>query len=114
MAIGEAPVAPTGGKFDTAATRMPSLANATNRKAGESSSFCWLLSTNTITSTTAKLSFILANTLGYGSVFLDSGPFMTSAHKAYEACGFLDSEPYEETEVTPPYRAKWRFMTRKL
>jgi len=55
-----------------------------------------------------------AHAFGYASVFLDSGPFMTSAHKAYEACGFADCEPYEGTEVPPPFRAQWRFMSLSL
>ena len=51
---------------------------------------------------------------GYTSVFLDSGPFMTSAHKLYARCGFVDCLPYPETEVAAEFQTGWRFMCRSL
>jgi len=55
-----------------------------------------------------------ARAFGYAHLLLDSAPFMTSAHRAYEACGFVDCAAYEETEVPPQFRARWRFMERSL
>ena len=51
-----------------------------------------------------------AHAFGYERVLLDSAPFMTSAHRAYEACGFVDCAAYEETEVPLQFRGRWRFM----
>ena len=55
-----------------------------------------------------------AATFGYGSMRLDSGPFMTSAHRLYEAEGFRDCPPYEGAEVPGELRDNWRFMERTL
>ena len=55
-----------------------------------------------------------ARAFGYREVWLDSAPFMTSAHRLYEAAGFTDGPPYPETEVPPQLRDRWRFMARTL
>lgn len=47
---------------------------------------------------------------GYPTVLLDSGQFMTAAHRIYEAQGFIDCPAYEETEVPQAFRSRWRFM----
>ena len=55
-----------------------------------------------------------ARAFGYREVWLDSAPFMASAHRLYEAAGFTDCSPYPETEVPPQLRDRWRFMARVL
>ena len=55
-----------------------------------------------------------ARAFGYVEVWLDSAPFMTAAHRLYEAAGFADRAPYPETEVPPALRDRWRFMARTL
>jgi len=55
-----------------------------------------------------------ARAFGYRQVWLDSAPFMASAHRLYEAAGFADCAPYPETEVPPALRDRWRFMARAL
>lgn len=55
-----------------------------------------------------------ATRFGYKAALLDSGPFMKSAHKVYERCGFLDCASYEEAEVPPEFHSGWRFMRRDL
>ena len=51
---------------------------------------------------------------GYEDALLDSGPFMTSAQKVYESCGFVDCAPYEEAEVPKEFHSGWRFMQRQI
>ncbi|MFO0583859.1 MAG: GNAT family N-acetyltransferase [Anaeromyxobacter sp.] len=53
-----------------------------------------------------------ARGMGLRHLVLDTGPFMTSAHRLYERLGFVDRGPYPETEVPPHLRARWRFMER--
>lgn len=55
-----------------------------------------------------------ARAFGYAEVWLDSAPFMAAAHRLYQAAGFTDREPYDETEVPPELRKRWRFMARAL
>lgn len=52
--------------------------------------------------------------VGYREVILDTGPFMTSAHRLYEAAGFLDIPAYAEAEVPQALHHDWRFMSCKL
>lgn len=47
---------------------------------------------------------------GYPNVLLDTGEFMTAAHRIYEAQGFVDCPAYDETEVPEAFRSRWRFM----
>lgn len=58
------------------------------------------------------LARLLADAVGFGypNVLLDTGRFMTAAHRIYEAQGFVDCPAYEETEVPEPFRGRWRFM----
>ena len=51
---------------------------------------------------------------GYRRVCLDTGPFMTSAHRLYEANGFSDCPAYEGVEVPLEFHSRWRFMERTL
>jgi hypothetical protein len=51
---------------------------------------------------------------GYDRVLLDSGPFMTAAHRVYERKGFVDCEAYTGVEVPEAFHARWRFMRRGL
>jgi hypothetical protein len=54
---------------------------------------------------------ITSNPLTHATIMrLDSGPFMTSAHRLYEAEGFRDRPIYEGVEVTSELHHNWRFM----
>ena len=55
-----------------------------------------------------------AQSFGYEELVLDTGPFMTSAHRIYEAAGFADIPPYEEAEVPKALQHDWRFMRFRL
>ncbi len=55
-----------------------------------------------------------ARSFGYQELLLETGPFMTSAHRIYEAAGFEDTAPYSEAEVPEELRHDWRFMRRRL
>lgn len=55
-----------------------------------------------------------ASRFGYQSVCLDTGPFMKSAHRLYEAHGFVDCTAYEGVEVPAEFHARWRFMQRSV
>lgn len=55
-----------------------------------------------------------AQTFGYRTMRLDSGPFMTSAHRLYEAEGFRDRPVYAGAEVPSEVHHNWRFMERRL
>ncbi|HUV19220.1 MAG TPA: GNAT family N-acetyltransferase [Ilumatobacteraceae bacterium] len=55
-----------------------------------------------------------ATSFGYSSMRLDSGPFMTSAHRVYEADGFRDRPIYDGSEVPTELHHNWRFMERSL
>ena len=49
---------------------------------------------------------------GYATMRLESGPFMTSAHRLYEAEGFRDRNAYDGAEVPMELQHNWRFMER--
>lgn len=51
---------------------------------------------------------------GYERVRLETAPFMETAHRIYEAAGFVDREPYPEAEVPEVFHKDWRFMERPL
>lgn len=51
-----------------------------------------------------------AQSFGYKELVFDTGPFMNSAHRLYEAAGFADIPPYAEAEVPEALRHDWRFM----
>ena len=55
-----------------------------------------------------------ARAFGYKGVCLDTGIFMTSAHRLYEANGFSDCAAYEGVEVPTEFHSRWRFMERTL
>ncbi|MEL7198456.1 MAG: GNAT family N-acetyltransferase [Pseudomonadota bacterium] len=55
-----------------------------------------------------------ARVFGYQELLLETGPFMTSAHRIYEAAGFEDTQPFAEAEVPEELRHDWRFMSCKL
>lgn len=55
-----------------------------------------------------------ATSFGYASMRLDSGPFMTSAHRLYEAEAFRDRPIYDGAEVPSELHHDWRFMERSL
>ena len=51
---------------------------------------------------------------GYGSLRLDSPRFMTAAHALYRSRGFVDIDPYAESEIPDRYKPHWVFMERLL
>lgn len=51
-----------------------------------------------------------AREFGFKELVLDSGPFMTSAHKLYEAAGFQDVAANPNAEVPSALHHDWRFM----
>lgn len=55
-----------------------------------------------------------ATDFGYAKMCLDSGPFMGTAQRIYEAAGFKDCNVYDGTEVPVELRSGWRFMERNL
>ena len=55
-----------------------------------------------------------ATAFGYKRVYLETAPFMKSAHRIYEAAGFVDRAPYPEAEVPEAFFEHWRFMERQL
>ena len=55
-----------------------------------------------------------ARSFGYQHVCLDTGHFMKSAHRLYEAHGFTDCSAYDGVEVPSEFHGAWRFMERKL
>lgn len=55
-----------------------------------------------------------SRSFGYKRLNLDTGVFMTSAHRVYERCGFKDCSPYEGAEPPEVLHPYWRFMTRLL
>ena len=55
-----------------------------------------------------------AERFGFGGIFLESGPFMHSAHRLYTAAGFVDRPPYPEAEVPVVLHDRWRFMERSF
>jgi len=55
-----------------------------------------------------------AAAFGYQAVCLDTGMFMTAAHRLYESHGFVDCPAYEDVEVPSTFHAHWRFMKRTL
>lgn len=55
-----------------------------------------------------------ATSFGYASMRLESGPFMTSAHRLYESEGFRDRTIYDGAEVPAELHHNWRFMERRL
>jgi len=50
----------------------------------------------------------------YPRMRLDSGRFMTSAHKLYQANGFKEIERYEGSEVPSEWTKYWMFFERSL
>jgi GNAT superfamily N-acetyltransferase len=55
-----------------------------------------------------------ARNFGYKHVCLDTGEFMKSAHRVYEANGFTDCTAYDGVEVPVEFHSRWRFMERAL
>lgn len=56
----------------------------------------------------------LARDLAYEVVYLDTGIFMTSAHKIYSACGFTACSPYPGAEPPNELQPYWLYMKRAL
>lgn len=55
-----------------------------------------------------------ARSFGYRELVLDTGPFMTSAHRLYEAVGFFDVPAYVEAEALQALHYDWRLLRCKL
>jgi GNAT superfamily N-acetyltransferase len=55
-----------------------------------------------------------ARDMGCHEARLDSGWFMTDAHRLYRAAGFTACDPYPESEIPPDFDARWVYMRRDL
>jgi GNAT superfamily N-acetyltransferase len=55
-----------------------------------------------------------ARSAGYESIRLDSPDFLTAAHALYRSNGFVNIEPYPESEIPDEYKAYWVFMEKTL
>lgn len=55
-----------------------------------------------------------ARTAGYVRIRLDSPDFMTAAHGLYRSSGFVEIEPYPESEIPDENKSHWVFMERTL
>jgi hypothetical protein len=53
-----------------------------------------------------------AEAAGYQRIRLDSPDFMTAAHGLYRSGGFVDIDPYPESEIPDQYKPYWVFMER--
>jgi ribosomal protein S18 acetylase RimI-like enzyme len=49
-------------------------------------------------------------TAGYQRIRLDSPDFMTAAHGLYRSSGFVETEPYPESEIPDRYKPHRLFM----
>jgi GNAT superfamily N-acetyltransferase len=56
----------------------------------------------------------MAHQFSYRAIYLDSGPFMTTAHQLYREHGFVDRGEYPETEAPESLRPRWVFMEKTL
>lgn len=57
---------------------------------------------------------IAAEEAGYARVRLDSPRFMTAAHALYRSKGFVDIDPYPESEIPDEFKPYLLFMERSL
>jgi GNAT superfamily N-acetyltransferase len=55
-----------------------------------------------------------ADDVGYRRVRLDSPDFMTAAQALYRSCGFVDIEPYAESEIPDEFKSYLVFMERNV
>ena len=55
-----------------------------------------------------------ARAFGFAKIQLSSARFMTSAHRIYEALGFVDCEAYDGAGIPTPLVPHMRFMERHL
>lgn len=55
-----------------------------------------------------------AEASGYDRVRLDSPNFMRAAHSLYRSTGFVDIDPYPESEIPDEFKTYWVFMERRL
>jgi GNAT superfamily N-acetyltransferase len=55
-----------------------------------------------------------ARSRGARLVLLDTVKFMAEAQRLYRARGFVEREPYEESEIPEPLREHWLFFERAL
>jgi GNAT superfamily N-acetyltransferase len=51
---------------------------------------------------------------GYERVVLDSPDFLAAAHSLYRSIGFMEIEPYPESEIPEEWFPRWLFMGRRL
>src|SRR4051795_3341525 len=51
-----------------------------------------------------------AQSAGYPCIRLDCPDFMSAAHAMYRDQGFVDIEPYAESEIPDEYKTYWVFM----
>ncbi len=51
---------------------------------------------------------------GFSLILLETGKFMTAAHRLYRSAGFAERPEYPETEVPPELRPLWLFMEKSI
>ena len=56
----------------------------------------------------------MAREEGYSVIRLDTGGFMSDAHRVYRSFGFRERAPYPESEVPKEYWKYWMFMELNL
>ena len=55
-----------------------------------------------------------AKSLGYKTIRLDSVHFMDAAHSLYRSFGFIEIEPYPESEIPEEIQEHWVFMEKRI
>jgi GNAT superfamily N-acetyltransferase len=55
-----------------------------------------------------------ARSLGCREARLDTGWFMTDAHRLYRAAGFTECAPYDGSEVPADFDPRWKYMRLEL
>jgi GNAT superfamily N-acetyltransferase len=64
----------------------------------------------------AMLEYLLeeGKTIGYPKIRLDSARFMHESHALYQSSGFLEIEPYPESEIPREIQEHWIFMEKVI
>ncbi|MDQ2683536.1 MAG: GNAT family N-acetyltransferase, partial [Chloroflexota bacterium] len=55
-----------------------------------------------------------ARRMGCREARLDTGWFMSDAHRLYQAAGFVACDPYQGSEVPPDFNVRWTYMNLDL
>ena len=55
-----------------------------------------------------------AHIMAFRKIYLDSARFMLAAHQLYRSMGFIEVDPYKESEIPEDFRSNWIFMEKVL